>query len=179
MGPLPVPTIAYSIARRPVPTQGGAEVTLPGGVVVDMTGLDPSAPYNSERSRLPLDPFTGYVEIMVAPNGQVISSSAASNSAAPASLPFFHFWLTDRGDVQKVRSVDFAANNHPFLPIPRDVGGAGPNKAFLKGERRLVTLFTRSGAIVSNNIETFSDGTNTYGFEIPYQNAQNGVKEEL
>ena len=178
-GASPVPTLTYSIARRPVPTQGGAEVTLPGGVVVDMTGLDPSVPYHSERSRLPLDPFTGYVEIMVAPNGQVISSGAASNSAAPALLPFFHFWLTDRGDVQPVNNTNFTAGTHPFLPLPRDVGGAGPNVTFLKGERRLVTLFTRSGVIVTNSIETFSDGTNIYNFEFPYQNAQNGVKEEL
>ena len=47
------------------------------------------------------------------------------------------------------------------------------NPVYLTGERRLVTLFTRSGLIVTNSIEIFdANDTNR-----PFYDAQAGIKE--
>jgi hypothetical protein len=81
-----------------------------------------------ERSRLPVDPWTGYVDVLLNPDGTVVPTTLYST---PASFgldgAFFHFWLSERGDVA--------------VPLVTP-----------KGEWRLVTLFTRTGQItVSEN----------------------------
>ena len=58
-----------------------------------------------ERSRLPVDPFTYYVDIMICPSGLVVQGGPGSGngdyiSLSPASSqPFYHFWLTEREGV--------------------------------------------------------------------------------
>ena len=99
-------SLDYTIYRRPVVSPGARETTLPAGIVIDLTGWNaPTIGLRPERSRLPVDPYTNYVDIMIAPNGQVVQGGAGTsggdiNALAPAaSQPFYHFWLTDRQDV--------------------------------------------------------------------------------
>jgi type II secretory pathway pseudopilin PulG len=120
----------YLISRRPVPQLRGRETALPTDVVVDATtwGL------TRERSRLPVDSWTGYVDVLLNPDGTVVPTTLYST---PASFgldgAFFHFWLAERGDVAAP-----SGNAAPLLPMP-------------KGEYRLVTLFTRTGQITVND----------------------------
>src|SRR5207248_6482742 len=80
----------YVINRRPVPAKGAREILLPNNVVVDMTTLNALNPNGSERSRLPIDPYTHAVDILVSPDGRLVQSAPASGSVPPFDLPFFH-----------------------------------------------------------------------------------------
>jgi hypothetical protein len=52
---------------------------------------------------------------------------------------------------------------NPLLPVP----------PALKGERRLITLFVKTGQITSNSIEFF----NVADVNTPFYDAQSGTKE--
>ncbi len=192
----PVHNSMYVINRRATVSQGTREISLPGGVVIDATAWNTTA----ERSRLPIDSNTLYVDVMVQPNGQVIPNSLYSNPAAfGLAAAFYHFWLTDREDVHQL----VVQNNVPYqLPMPEGTIGY-PNtndtfwkSTFLTGERRLLTLYNRTGNIVTNEIEPafpssnpvsgasiFSSGflgTNPNGGSVvnnPFIDAQVGVRE--
>lgn len=157
-------SMPYTINRRPVPAQTGLETVLPADIVIDLTTFNTTR----ERSRVPIDPITNYVEIMVNPNGQVepTTSYSSPSSVSMANGAFYHFWLAERKDV--FEPVDQTANSVPYLlPMPETAydmsgspsgypatGDAAPR--FLTGERTLVTLYCRSGNIVTNSIEFFS-----------------------
>jgi prepilin-type N-terminal cleavage/methylation domain-containing protein len=85
----------YRITRRPFPSSDAA-VTLPSSAVIDLTTWSTTR----ERSRLPVDPTTGFVDLMVSPNGQVTPSLPYG---VPTSLglgaAFYHLWITDRSGV--------------------------------------------------------------------------------
>jgi prepilin-type N-terminal cleavage/methylation domain-containing protein len=177
----PITGFPYTIIRRPSPSPGSRETTLPSGVVVDLTGWLPSffgAGYVSERSRLPVDPITGYVDILVQPNGQVIPTTKYSTpSSFGMAATFYHFWLAERADLFD----PLAQQNVPYL-LPMLAGSANypnVNDAYpgrvLTGERRLLTLTARTGGIVTNSVEIF-DG-NAPGF--PFLSAQQGTSGEL
>lgn len=221
-------TYTYSISRRPVITPGAREVALPSDVVIDLTtwnapaagaggllGSRNARPTSPERSRLPLDPYTYAVDILMNPNGSVadlgVISSASLARSPITSLPFYHFWLTERQDVQaplwgnngyNATTGRLVANpsfvTYPnvkliepkfLLPMPADTPGYTklvPNAPVLKGERRLVTLFTRTGQIVTTEInrEPIQTSTGLVGgsfdiFDInaPYYDAQIGSRE--
>ena len=59
-----------------------------------------------ERSRLPVNLYTGYVDILVYPNGSVVPSTIY---AAPSSFgmgsSFFHFWVAERTDVFALKAT--------------------------------------------------------------------------
>jgi prepilin-type N-terminal cleavage/methylation domain-containing protein len=162
--------VAYTIVRRPVVSPGAREVTLPAGVVIDLTMWDAASNgFLPERSRLPVDPFTGRVDIMIDQTGRVVTPGAGSGSSfytnSPLSnAPFYHFWLTEREGVASVRYPP-PAMVPPLLPIPPS----------LTGERRLVTLFVKTGQIVTNSIQNFSPTDVNY----PFYDAQAGIKEPL
>ncbi len=224
----------YTIFRRPVVSEGAREVALPQGVVIDMTtwnagsaflgtpNAPTAAPSSPERSRLPVDPYSYYVDVMIAPNGQVIpsgpgqgsisSGGSGSGGGAPSptsNLPFYHFWVAERedvfdplfqsGDARGTAGVNNLGAPHAntnyngspprryLLPMPRNTaaydvadpnasnwqGFDNPNGPFLKGDRRLVTLYVRTGQVVTNAIETF------HGLDVntPYYQAQFGTRE--
>jgi prepilin-type N-terminal cleavage/methylation domain-containing protein len=183
----PIASAPYSIARRPVPTQGAREVMLPSGVVIDMTtGLSAVA----ERSILPIDPYNGTVDVMIQPNGQVIPTTLYGvPTAFGLGAAFYHFWIADREDVHAPGEVwgygtGGAPNPNPKaaatppqvfqLPMPQGTPGYAPtNPVFLTGERRLLTLFTRTGNLVTNSIENF-DVTDV---NRPFYEPQAGVRE--
>lgn len=103
---------------------------------------------------------------------------------------FFHFWLAERGDLFD----PLAQPNVPYL-LPMVPGSTWPggvpypnsddvygNTRALKGERRLITLYTRTGQVVTNQIEEFDAGplsTNpgpNYPFLLPQQGVRGGTR---
>ena len=195
----------YTIKRRMVPSANSAEVGLPADVVSDATTalggyVDSStnpplfvpqlAPPNvnysntltmSERSRLPIDPYTRYVDIIFQPDGQVVTSAASSVTSAPFQVPFYHLWLTDRGDVFPPTDLTKAAGKLSSPRLPLSQGNVLQNQHMnasneewaLKNERRLITIQTRTGRITSQSLEMF-DATDA---SVPYQDAQKGIAE--
>jgi prepilin-type N-terminal cleavage/methylation domain-containing protein len=163
---------SYTIARRPVPTQGAREVALPPGVVIDATSWNNT----QERSRLPIDPNTLYVEVMMNPSGQVIPTTAYSTPVIPGlsglQTSFFHFWLAERQDVHEMGELTVAPGQIYHLPMPAGTPNYTQTIA-LKGERRLVTLFTKNGLLTSDTIENF----NVTDINRPFQDAQLGMRE--
>ena len=168
----PIP-FAWTIARRPVPSPGGREVTLPGGAVIDLTTWD--FPIN-ERSRLPVDRNSHSADILVNQAGQVIPTTLYSTpSSNTMAQSFYQFWITERGDVTDA-SGKFG-NPYPNLPVGSDVVGTRPSTSpttYLTRERMLLTLFTKTGQVVTNSIEGVFD----YGSpNAPYYNGQLGTRE--
>jgi hypothetical protein len=188
----PMLNLPYTIHRRPTPSANAREVSLPSNVVVDLTTWAQASP---ERSRLPVNRYTGAVDIMVSPQGEVLPNTIFS---APSSFrladSYFHFWLAERGDLHspldlKITSSvptngDGTPQAPPFLPVPP---GFNPNTTtVLQGENRLLTLFTRNGAMVINELADFDTdpsnyntavgGVPTYNPSLPFLRAQQGVR---
>jgi len=181
----------YSILRRPTPVINAREVSLPSNVVIDMTTwgypfptqANPKLTPSRERSRLPINSFTGYVDILVYPNGTVVPTTIYST---PASFglagSFFHFWLAERSDVVAPGTNSLNANP-PYLPVPQGIAPAlFASGAELKGEYRLVTLFTRTGQLVTNDNVPFDNPVNAqlqnrpYNANLPFLEAQQGIR---
>lgn len=162
----------YVIKRRPVPVQtGNQEVSLPAGTVIDATTFNLTA----ERSRLPIDPYTGYVDIMIGTSGEVVSMGASASYAPqlpPPLPPFYHFWVADRSDVHlPVPNPGFPTARN-LLPMPAGTANYA-STIYLKGGRRLVTIFPKTGLIVTNALENFS----TFDLNVPYYEAQLGARD--
>ncbi len=168
----------YTILRRPYPTPGVKPIDLPSNVVIDLTrplppgpGL-PAAP--PERSRLPVDSSSGYVDIMIQPNGTVVPTTIYSSPSSASTTPFLHFWLAERSDVFPpvvTRGVPYQ------LPMPQGTlsypNASDLSSRFLTGERRIVTVNTKTGNVTTNSIETFA------GSDVskPFYDAQMGTRE--
>lgn len=166
--PVPV-TFKWTISRRPVPSPGAREIALPGGAVVDLTTWDTTR----ERSRLPVDRLNGTVDILLDQSGRVVPTTTYSNpSSAAVEDSFYHFWIADRTDVFDPISTEF-----PALPLSVDAANppATAPAQYLKKDRQLVTLFTRTGQIVTNSIENFDYDINNRN--APYVEAQFGLRE--
>ena len=154
---------------------GSRETPLPSNVVVDLTTWNAQyfnanfssttgVSYVSERSRLPVDPTTGYVDILLNPNGTVVPTTEYSSpSSFGMDSAFYHFWLAERGDLfDPVANTGIPyllpmvpgstyASRYPYTTSPNDPLGTRA----LKGERRLMTLYTRTGQLITNQVETF------------------------
>jgi len=187
------PPMPYTIFRRPVPTQSAREVLLPNNVVIDMTSWN----LTSERSRLPVDPFSKYVDIMLQPSGQVQPNTAYSSPTSfGMSASFYHFWLSERQDVHEVSDLwgmtatgpnpnPDAGSTPPLtfrLPMPQDAYNAytASGKSFtttppvaLTGERMMVTLFARTGQVITNSVEFFD----VKSVDTPFLDSQLGQRE--
>lgn len=157
---------SYSIDRRPVVAEGAKETSLPQGVVLDMTTLGST----NERSRAPFDPDSLTIDILFAPNGQVVEYMAGNNALIKTrQLPFYHLWLADRDDIYAPGTP--VSGSMATLPMPPGfVTGATTT---LKKDRRLITVFPHTGQIVVNSIERF-DATNV---DRPYIDAQSATRE--
>lgn len=79
----------YTIRRRPVPGQNARETVFPSNVVLDLS-----------RSKIPTNPLTTAIDIIVYPDG---SMAPALLYSTPSSITlggsFFHFWLAERSDI--------------------------------------------------------------------------------
>lgn len=180
------PLKSYTIARRPVPTIGAREIALPSNVVIDATSwsypvASATTSPSMERSRLPVNPNSGYVEFLVNPDGTVVPTPIYSSpSSFGLAQAFFHFWLAERSDIAP---PDTTQTGTPFLPLPVGVAPSRFNGLEIKGECRLVTLFTRSGQITTSDNVPFdgADVGNTaaplYNANLPYLQAQQGISQ--
>jgi prepilin-type N-terminal cleavage/methylation domain-containing protein len=162
-GPAPDVVSAYTIARRPVPSPGTRVTELPADVVIDATTWKTTR----ERSRLPVDPVDLSCEIMVDPNGTIRAGTPYGVPSADDVAPFFHAWLAERGDVHPAEGT--AASR---LPMPEGTPGYSGSR-LLRGERRLVTVHARSGAVVTTGGEPF-DGADV---NAPFYAAQMGRRD--
>ena len=171
-----------------MPVEGARDVSLPTNVVIDLTSWNAPQLFGGvpERSRLPVDPFTGFVDVMIAPNGQVVVAGASANNAPSVNFPFYHFWLSEREDVSSPTPFDAMKGKTFLLPMPRDTVydpripaivslpiAQAQNVPNLKSERRLLSINTRSGVISSTAIETFYLNNPSY----PYEAAESGQKD--
>jgi prepilin-type N-terminal cleavage/methylation domain-containing protein len=171
--------LAYNITRRPAPVSRGREVSLPTNVVIDLTTWNTNIfAAGSERSRLPVNPYTGCVDILVNPDGTVVPTTIFSS---PASFgmggAFFHLWLADRSDV--VAPVfPVAKSSPPYLPVPQGLAPTLFGGQEIKGNYGLLTLFSRTGQISANQNMTFDAanvGTTSYNLALPFVPAQQGI----
>ncbi len=178
--------LPYTIQRRPAPATNGRETALPTNVVVDLTTWNYAY---QERSQFPpgvLNPYTGYVDILVYPNGTVVPTTIYST---PASFnmagSFFQFWLAERSDVV-APIVPGNNTSPPYLPIgniPQNLTlttnpYTGPQ---IQGEYRVVTLFTRTGQVLTNDNVQFDNPLNPangvrYNPNFPFLAAQQGAR---
>ncbi len=177
----------YTIQRRPAPTANARETALPTNVVIDATTWQNSTP---ERSRLPVNSYTGYVDIIVNPNGSVDASVIYSTPTwFGMGASFFHFWLAERQDVYPpLAATAVATQTGPFLPLPQGfapappAAGAFPGGGQINGEYRLVTLFSRTGQVTTNDNVTFDSlisalaQNRSFNVNLPYVLAQQGVR---
>jgi prepilin-type N-terminal cleavage/methylation domain-containing protein len=192
-----VSNLPYTIQRRPAPVSNARAVALPSNVVIDLTTwneayftalLANGKPYRSERSRIPigaLSPYTGYVDILVYPNGTVVPTTIYSSpSSVGLTGAFLHFWLAERSDVATPTQPTVDTSNPPLLPVPQGLAPLRFNGAELKGEYRVVTLFSRTGQITTNENPPFdavdflaTGATNgNYNTSFPFLQAQQGVR---
>lgn len=155
----------YAIRRRPVPVEGARETAMPSGVVIDATTWNTT----QERSRLPIDPFSLAVDILVNANGQVVPTTLYGVPTGANALSFYHFWVTERTDVQ---APTLPAGVY-HLPMPKGTAGGYISTGFdLKSDRRLITLFTKSGLINTDTVENFSGSD----VNAPFYDAQLGSR---
>ncbi len=76
-----------------MPSPGAREVSLAGGATIDLSTWDTT----HERSRLPVDAYSGAVDILINQAGQVIPNTYYSTpSSVQMAAAFYHFWITDR-----------------------------------------------------------------------------------
>lgn len=164
-------SLPYTIIRRPVPSSSARETALPAGMVIDLTTWNDGSP---ERSRLPVDRYTGYVDIMFSPRGDVIPTTIYSTPASSGMTDaFYHFWLAERQDLYEP-----VGTSAPRLPITQGLTSPSGLDTFLKGEQRILTLFTRTGQTLINPSANFvAPGGTTYDRpDRPFISAQQGAR---
>lgn len=173
--------VPYTIRRRPAPTVAAREVALPSSMVVDAT----TSFLTRERSRLPVNPYSGYVDIIINPDGTVVPSVVYSSPASfGMDSAFFHFWLAERQDLVDVQQgangpIPRGSASAPYyLPIANP--GVGENSAalpgpYLKGEYSVLSLATRSGNITVSQSPPFLFDAGTQANGGLGYNAQRGT----
>lgn len=158
--------VSYTIVRRPVPSSASRTVALPSSVVIDLTSWSTTA----ERSRLPVNPYTGDVDIVLSPSGQLVPTTIYScPSSFKISNSFLHFWIADRGDL-----FDPDPASIPQLPLPRGVV-PDPLGRELKNDSAVVTLNARTGQITSSTpteFDTANVGKSSYNPGMPFVSSQ-------
>lgn len=174
--------LPYTIRRRPAPSQNAREVALPSSMVIDATTWNNST---QERSRLPVNQFTGYVDIVINPDGTVVPTTVYSTPASFGMTgAFFHFWLAERQDLA---DMNLNTSTAPFLPVAKPGGTVSglPTgwSGYLKGEYTLLSLSARSGNIVVNQTPPFyfddtigyNSQSGAYNANYPFIQAEQGV----
>ena len=168
-------TTTYVIIRRPYVASGSREITLPAGAVIDLTTT--TLGVNSERSRVPIDQATGYVDLMFEEGGRVVPSTPYGYSQAMSTdYPFYYLWIAERGDVKEplwgfdprlgpVREfgANPGSNSSYLLPMPQGTNAylTDPSQAFqlgnyLTGDRRMIVISPTSGHTSVSEIVEFN-----------------------
>jgi prepilin-type N-terminal cleavage/methylation domain-containing protein len=127
------PTDQYRIIRGPRPLRGEADLQLPVGVVIDLqTNFMFSA--NNNNYTLPVDGFTGTVDVLFAPSGALVGR--ATNGTGQVIL-----WVRDT-------SLDQVVG-----PIATNI---------VQGDPALISVYPRTGFIATHPIDRTSG--NPYSF---------------
>jgi hypothetical protein len=163
---------SYTIRRRPVPGSGTREVALPSSVVIDLTTWGTT----TERSRLPVNAYTGSVDILLNPDGTVVPTTLYSSpSSVGIGGSFLHFWLADRADV----ATPSTGLGISLLPMPATTPGYA-SVPVLKSSQTLITLDGKSGRVATTTDPRFDgvlDPANLrYGTETPFMAAKQGAQ---
>lgn len=138
-------SVPYRIARRPAPLPGARELALPTQVVIDATTGFPGL--TRERSRLPIDPWSGTVELLIDPEGTVTYSLPyGAPSSVGMDAAWLHFWLCERADVRTPEGT-----KAPLLPLTVDAAEAARLRQTtpLEGSCALVSVAARSGRVAT------------------------------
>jgi prepilin-type N-terminal cleavage/methylation domain-containing protein len=182
----------YTINRRAGPTVNAREISLPTNVVIDMTSWANSF---QERSHVPpgvINPFTGYVDILLFPDGTVVPTTVYSTpSSSGMSGAFLHFWLAERSDVvaiqldQNGKPAQLVNSQPLYLPLGTiSQQLAQPANSYtgpaLRGEYSIVTLFARTGRIITSNHVQFDNpmspvNGSTYNPNYPFLAVEQGA----
>lgn len=117
----------FRITRRARPRTGEPPVSLPQDAVIDLTT---NGAYPWYSNPLPTDPVTGNMDIMFAPSGQVVGFGS--------NFDKIQLWVRDS-------SQDLPGG-----------GAAGGNYTF-NGEQALVTVFVRTGMVISSRVDPTPD----------------------
>ena len=108
------------------------------------------------------------------PDGTVVPTTIYSSpSSFGLTGAFFHLWLAERGDLYPPLTTQ---TGPPYLPLPPGVPPGLGTGAVLKGEFRLVTLSSRTGAVTTTENPSFLDSSGNYSPNNPYVQAQQGVQ---
>ncbi len=176
--------VPYRIVRQPVVSPGSRETALPDNVVVDLTSWNQALP---ERSRLPVDPLSGTVDILLDPSGRLIPTTRYSSPASfGMNQSFYHIWVGERSDLAEIQTTGTApaitaapllASPNPsfLLPMPQDAYDAygatltasNPTLPVLKGQVRLLTLSTRTGNMITTDTPSFRVGNPSQPYHAP------------
>ena len=128
--------------------------------------------------------YTGYVDIMVYPNGKVVPTTVYSTpTAVGLASAFSHFWLAERSDVyapQHNADVTGTTNYPPYLPLPqgwRPALLAAPSSRGNTGWSRSSPGTVRSRPTTTCRLTRANIGTANYNASIShYIQAQQGVR---
>jgi hypothetical protein len=154
---------------------------LPTAMVIDATTWNLGV--NRERSRLPINVYNGYADIVIAPDGTVVPQTVYSTPASVGmDSAFYHFWIAERQDLATPTP---GATTQPLLPVAQP-GGSGTSTfapPFLKGEYSILSLSARTGIIAVNQGTPFLyDGligyntqSGTYNPTNPFIQAEQGL----
>ncbi|MFO0892446.1 MAG: prepilin-type N-terminal cleavage/methylation domain-containing protein [Isosphaeraceae bacterium] len=126
--------VPYTIRRRPV-ASSSKPVVMPGSMVLDATTWGWAAP---ERSRVRPNLWTGDVDIVFGPGGEVVFDTPYGvRSGVRMQDAFVHLWLGDKSDV-------------PDAPLPAPpVAPATWSLPAAKEDARLVSIGKSGRVIVS------------------------------
>lgn len=151
---------------------------LPAGVVID---LDGSKVPNSWRPTGIGGAYSGYMDILFSPRGNIIGDAAGSG--------VLHFYICDGEDSLFLKEQWVAANSiaafdsavaagNFFIPISSLTGEFGvgtPADPYEVKDRRLVSIFTQTGAIRSFHTYAFNDAPSSGGIASqPFYFAETG-----
>lgn len=131
----------YILELEAAPTRGEQPISLPSACVIDL-----------DNSRLPGRWWTGAVyrddmDIMFSPRGTVTGPLAATG--------IIHFLLAETGDTTFKIAGDAATAQSSSLHKSRATARTIPPES-TQGEKMIVTLFTRTGAVSTHQVDVIS-----------------------
>jgi prepilin-type N-terminal cleavage/methylation domain-containing protein len=137
-----VPTVdaTYRVIRRPVTASEPRGVTLPSGVVIDLTGWDGQ----QGRSRLVVNRYSGAVDILLDKTGRFTYDSpfSGTSSVGMGADRYAHFWIGSRADIVDAASLRPPKEDAQLLTIDRagvigviQVNADDPSRTFLDARR--------------------------------------------
>lgn len=161
--------IKYDISRRLVPSRNQT-TTIPANVVIDVSRWDRQPFYHNTvpwtdtmggvhtkagfdytpiRSRLPIDLYTGYVDILFDRTGRVTPSSIYGMAQTPMGDNKLVFWIAAREDVDtEIPTLDASGN-----PVLDTLGNPTFTLPPLKGIPFTVTLDRLTGDVKTDQLD--------------------------